>query len=96
MHDLHVWQITSGQPALSAHILVEPAGDCHAVRRRMVELLRRDYDITHTTLQVDHAPEQLLELGPRPDTLEDPEDDRGHCTESHAHGPVHREGPHPH
>ena len=94
VHDLHVWQITSGQPALSAHILVEPAGDCHAVQRTMVELLRHDYGITHTTLQVDHAPEQLLELTPRPGPESDPHGGRGHCSD--AHGPVHREGPHPH
>jgi cobalt-zinc-cadmium efflux system protein len=93
VHDLHVWQITSGQPALSAHILVEPAGDCHAVQRRMVELLRRDYTIAHTTLQVDHAPERLLELTPRPGAG-DPARDTGHCAD--AHGPVHREGRHTH
>ena len=90
VHDLHVWEITSGQPALSAHVLVEPDGDCHAVQREMVELLRQDHGIAHTTLQVDHAPERLLELTPRPES--DP--GRGHCRD--AHGPVHREGPHPH
>ncbi|MGW7006123.1 cation diffusion facilitator family transporter [Streptomyces sp. NPDC054933] len=89
VHDLHVWQITSGQPALSAHILVEPAGDCHAVQRDLVELLRHDYGITHTTLQVDHAPEQLLAV-----THRGTDEDNGHCAD--AHGPVHREGPHPH
>jgi cobalt-zinc-cadmium efflux system protein len=50
VHDLHVWQITSGQSALSAHALVEPAGDWHAVRRDLEDLLRHDYAITHTTL----------------------------------------------
>ncbi len=89
VHDLHVWEITSGQPALSAHILVESGGDCHAVQHEMVELLRRDYDIGHTTLQVDHAPEHLLALTRRPD---DPR--QGHCAD--AHGPIHREGPHQH
>jgi cobalt-zinc-cadmium efflux system protein len=89
VHDLHVWQITSGQPALSAHILVEPSGDCHAVQRDLVELLHHDYGITHTTLQVDHAPEQLLAV-----TRRGAERDNGHCAD--AHGPVHREGPHPH
>ncbi|MER7676696.1 cation diffusion facilitator family transporter [Streptomyces sp. NPDC096934] len=92
VHDLHVWQITSGQAALSAHVLVEPVGDCHAVRRDLEELLRQDYGITHTTLQVDHAPEQVFQValpGERP-RLDDP----GHCEE--AHGPVHREEPHEH
>ena len=35
VHDLHVWTITSGFPALSAHVLVEPGADCHAIRRQI-------------------------------------------------------------
>jgi cobalt-zinc-cadmium efflux system protein len=57
VHDLHVWQITSGQPALSAHVLVEPDSDGHALRRELERVLSTDYAITHTTLQVDHAEE---------------------------------------
>ncbi len=56
VHDLHVWTITSGFPALSAHVLVEPKTDCHGIRRELEALLRERYDLTHTTLQVDHAP----------------------------------------
>jgi cobalt-zinc-cadmium efflux system protein len=63
IHDLHVWQITSEQPALSAHVLVAPDRDCHAARRAMEELLRVEYHITHTTLQVDHAGGGLLQIG---------------------------------
>ncbi len=55
VHDLHVWQVTSGYPALSAHVLVTPGGACHAVRVEIEALLRREYGIDHTTLQVDHA-----------------------------------------
>lgn len=55
VHDLHVWEVSSGYPALSAHVLVEPKGDCHAVRRDLQELLRASYGITHTTLEVDHV-----------------------------------------
>jgi cobalt-zinc-cadmium efflux system protein len=55
VHDLHVWQITSGQPALSAHVLVAEGLDCHAIRVTIEQMLRRDYKITHSTLQVDHA-----------------------------------------
>jgi cobalt-zinc-cadmium efflux system protein len=32
VHDLHVWQITSGAVALSAHVLVDPGADCHALQ----------------------------------------------------------------
>jgi cobalt-zinc-cadmium efflux system protein len=54
VHDLHIWTITSGFPALSAHVLVGGQEDCHARRRELEELLHREYDISHTTLQVDH------------------------------------------
>ena len=35
VHDLHLWTITSGFPALSAHVLVEAGADCHAIRREL-------------------------------------------------------------
>jgi cobalt-zinc-cadmium efflux system protein len=64
VHDLHVWTITSGFTALSAHVLVRPGEDCHARRRELEQLLREDFGIAHTTLQVDHAAEGgLVELG---------------------------------
>ncbi|MFD1657320.1 cation diffusion facilitator family transporter [Streptomyces caeni] len=92
VHDLHVWQITSGQAALSAHVLVETGGDCHAVRRDLERLLRHDYGITHTTLQVDHVPEQVLQVTLPGDRTA--ADGPGHCEA--PHGPVHREEPHHH
>ena len=55
VHDLHLWTITSGFPALAAHVLVDESEDCHARRRDLEALLRREYDLTHTTLQVDHV-----------------------------------------
>jgi cobalt-zinc-cadmium efflux system protein len=68
VHDLHVWTITSGFPALSAHVLVGADEDCHRRRRDLEALLDSEFGITHTTLQVDHVPEgQLLELTPRRD-----------------------------
>ncbi len=59
VHDLHVWEVTSGFPALSAHVVVEREVDCHAVRRDLERLLREDHDITHSTLQVDHEARRL-------------------------------------
>jgi len=58
VHDLHVWEITSGFPALSAHVLVRPGDDCHAVRRDLEHLLDARFSIAHTTLQVDHVNRQ--------------------------------------
>ena len=71
VHDLHVWQITSGQPALSAHVLVVADGDCHAVRAHIERMLRSTYRITHSTLQVDH-------FGAAPAGADD------HCAEPHG------------
>jgi cobalt-zinc-cadmium efflux system protein len=63
VHDLHVWTITSGFPALSAHVLVSPGHDCHAVQGRLQDLLHSRFGIDHATLQVDHAPEAVLTIG---------------------------------
>jgi len=56
IHDLHLWTITSGFPALSAHVLVAAGADCHSIRRELELLLRDRFELTHTTLQVEHAP----------------------------------------
>jgi cobalt-zinc-cadmium efflux system protein len=74
VHDLHIWTITSGFPALSAHVLVGQSEDCHARRRELEDLLAREYGISHTTLQVDHVGDhegevygpQFLPLGEKP------------------------------
>ena len=65
VHDLHVWTVTSGFPALSAHVLVEQGADCHGLRRELERLLADRFELTHTTLQVDHAPQarQPVQLG---------------------------------
>jgi cobalt-zinc-cadmium efflux system protein len=62
VHDLHVWEITSGFPALSAHVLVGRDSDCHAARRAMEAMLHARFSLDHTTLQVDHAGSELLEI----------------------------------
>jgi cobalt-zinc-cadmium efflux system protein len=55
VHDLHVWEVTSGFPALSAHVLVAADSDCHDARRRIEAMLRERFELDHTTLQVDHT-----------------------------------------
>jgi cobalt-zinc-cadmium efflux system protein len=84
VHDLHVWAITTGMPAASAHVLVEPRQDCHAVRADLEALLARDYGITHLTLQVDHCPDSLSIPVPHDhDQADGDHDDHDHD----AHGP---------
>jgi cobalt-zinc-cadmium efflux system protein len=62
VHDVHVWLITSGFPALSAHVLVQRPADCHQVRRDLEQLLSGQFGLDHTTLQVDHVPDELLTI----------------------------------
>ena len=64
VHDLHVWEVSSGFPALSAHVLVDATADCHRARRDMEALLHERFGLDHTTLQVDHAGGELLEIAP--------------------------------
>jgi cobalt-zinc-cadmium efflux system protein len=64
VHDLHVWELTPDFPALSAHVLVGAETNCHATRRALDRLLRERFRITHTTLQVDHAGTELLDIEP--------------------------------
>jgi cobalt-zinc-cadmium efflux system protein len=64
VHDLHVWQIGTGFPALSAHVLVAEGDDCHAVRRELETMLADQLGIEHTTLQVEHEKtRRLLRIG---------------------------------
>lgn len=64
VHDLHIWTITSGFPALSAHVLVGRGEDCHARRLELARLLEEEFGIAHATLQVDHVGERgaIVEL----------------------------------
>ena len=68
VHDLHVWEVTSGMPSLSAHVTVGAGCDTQVHRRRLAELLSDRFGIDHTTLQVEARHEGPLEiepLGPR-------------------------------
>jgi cobalt-zinc-cadmium efflux system protein len=66
VHDLHVWEVTAGFPALAAHVLVRPNDDCHGRRRELEQLLEERFGIRHTTLQVEHeAADQLLDIEDR-------------------------------
>jgi cobalt-zinc-cadmium efflux system protein len=76
VHDLHVWEVGSGFPALSAHVLVGTDIDCHAARLDLAGLLRGEFGIDHSTLQVDHSSGgALLEIQPAANTNAAPRPD---------------------
>jgi cobalt-zinc-cadmium efflux system protein len=90
VHDLHIWEITTGMPAASAHVLVEPRQDCHAVRADLEALLARDHGITHLTLQVDHVPDAGAAHLSQHDAADSRSPADAHCDDSH--GPAYRPG----
>ena len=64
VHDLHLWEVTSGFPALSAHVLVASGDDCHGRRAQLELMLAERFGLHHVTLQVEHDhPPRLLDIG---------------------------------
>jgi cobalt-zinc-cadmium efflux system protein len=62
VHDLHVWEVSSGFPALSAHVVVARDSDCHRTRRELEQVLHDRFGIDHTTLQMDHGGGGLVQI----------------------------------
>jgi cobalt-zinc-cadmium efflux system protein len=58
VHDLHVWEVTSGFPAISAHVVVDCGHDCHQIRLALSQLLEERFRVPHSTLQVEHTQPQ--------------------------------------
>ena len=53
VHDLHVWCVTSGVHALSAHIRIEEGADAGKVLETITSYLRERYRIDHSTIQLE-------------------------------------------
>ncbi len=62
VHDLHLWEVSSGFPALAAHVLVGEEDDCHTRRRELEAMLHERFGLEHTTLQIDHVRKPLLQV----------------------------------
>jgi cobalt-zinc-cadmium efflux system protein len=67
IHDLHVWTITSGYPALAVHVTCDDGASREMLLARVNRLLRERYGIEHTTIQIERAiPPELDEPMTRP------------------------------
>jgi cobalt-zinc-cadmium efflux system protein len=53
VHDVHVWTITSGLDAMSGHILIDNRAPAEEVLTRVTKILNDDFDLHHTTIQVE-------------------------------------------
>ena len=56
LHDLHVWTVGPGFPAMSAHVDVRPGADPESVRKAVHRLLHQAYGVRHTTIQTESVP----------------------------------------
>ncbi|MGH9824554.1 MAG: cation diffusion facilitator family transporter [Blastocatellia bacterium] len=70
VHDLHVWTISSGKDALSAHCRVQPGASHRLVLECLQDALRREFDIVHATIQIEleeeeSAERKLYQISPR-------------------------------
>ena len=61
VHDLHAWTITSGMNVLSAHVVIRPGADPPAVLDELCRRLSADFDIEHSTFQLESADRRRLE-----------------------------------
>jgi cobalt-zinc-cadmium efflux system protein len=53
MHDLHVWNLTSGMNVMSAHVVVENGTSSQRVLSDLCECLADHFDIEHSTFQIE-------------------------------------------
>lgn len=51
--DLHLWSITSGMDAISAHVVVERASQSHNVMKEIDKVLKEKFSINHSTIQIE-------------------------------------------
>jgi cobalt-zinc-cadmium efflux system protein len=79
VHDLHIWTIASGMPALSVHVVMrDHSTDCDQVRRTIQEAVKTAFAIDHTTLQVEHTADGDCGCCPEPDAAGDDDHDHDH------------------
>jgi cobalt-zinc-cadmium efflux system protein len=61
VHDLHAWTITSGMNVVSAHVVLDDSADPPAVLDHLCRCLSGDFDIEHSTFQLESADRRRLE-----------------------------------
>jgi cobalt-zinc-cadmium efflux system protein len=66
VHDLHAWSITSGMNVVSAHVVVDPAADPPAILDDLCRCLSGDFDVEHSTFQIEHQDRREREEATHP------------------------------
>jgi cobalt-zinc-cadmium efflux system protein len=66
VHDLHVWSITSGMPAMSCHIVIRSDQDSSTVLASLSRMMKEKYQIEHTTIQIERENWVVPMVGSKP------------------------------
>ena len=66
VHDLHVWSITSGLPAMSCHVVVRQNEDVSHILATLSALMREKHKIDHTTIQIEKESWVVPRIGSQP------------------------------
>ena len=53
IHELHIWAITVGKVLLACHVKVKPEADADMVLDKVVDYIKREYNISHVTIQIE-------------------------------------------
>ncbi|XP_059287863.1 metal tolerance protein 1 [Lycium ferocissimum] len=53
IHELHIWAITVGKVLLACHVKIQPDADADMVLEKVVDYIRREYNISHVTIQIE-------------------------------------------
>ena len=61
VHDVHAWTITSGMNVLAAHVVLQAGADASGVLERVERCLADDFDIEHSTVQLETHDRQRIE-----------------------------------
>ena len=64
VHDLHVWTLTSGREAMSAHVVVDDVRESERLLEALHAVLHARFGIDHTTIQLDSEPPVLRKKAP--------------------------------
>jgi cobalt-zinc-cadmium efflux system protein len=62
VHDLHVWTLTSGREAMSAHVVVEDVRESDRLLETLHAVLHARFGIDHTTIQLETEPPPVLRI----------------------------------
>jgi cobalt-zinc-cadmium efflux system protein len=65
VHDLHVWSITAGLPAMSCHVVLRRNTDSIEALHDLSRIMRDKYRVEHTTIQIEIEPMVTPEAGSR-------------------------------